>query len=159
MHPPRPPRDTDSKETPQEKLLDLHKKIIELEQLEVLREKSIIKPREIKDAYRDHFGQSKDSTCVIQGRKVIFLSPPLARLLGYTQQEMLNTSFSVYVHPDELPRLTGYYLHHIPANDVPHIYNSILRRRDGKDVPVEIRAGIFPYHGRRADLLIVKERP
>jgi PAS domain S-box-containing protein len=155
----RPPGNTENEKAPQKSLLNLHKKIIELEQIEVLREKSIIKPREMKDAYRDLFNQSREPMCIIQDRRIKLVSPPLAKLLGYTQQEMLNNLFALYVHPDELPRLSGYYLYRIPSHDTPHIYNSTLRRRDAKDVPVEISAGMFSYHGKRANLLILRELP
>jgi PAS domain S-box-containing protein len=150
-------RDIEFEERAQEKLFDLHRRIIELEQLEILRQQSKIKRRKIEDAYRDLFNQSKDSARVVQDRKIRYLSPPLAKLLGSTQQEMLNTSFALYVHLDELPRLAGYYLDRISGKDAPLVYNSVLKRRDGKDVPVDIRAGIFPYHRRRAVLIIIKQ--
>jgi PAS domain S-box-containing protein len=152
-------RSTDShnEEITQKKLLDLHKRIIELEQLEILRCRSKIKRGQMEEIYEDFFNQSRDPVLVIRDRKIKYLSPPMAKLLGYTQQEMLNTSFANYVHPDELPRVVGYYRLRVLGKDAPLIYNSILKRRDGKDIAVEIRAGIFPYHGRRAVLIIIKE--
>jgi PAS domain S-box-containing protein len=150
--------DPGNEEITQKKLLDLHRRIIELEQLEILRRRSKIKRGQMEDIYEDFFNQSKDPMLVIQDRKIKFLSPPMAKLLGYTQQEILNTSFANYIHPDELPRVVGYYLRRVSGKSAPPIiYNSILKRRDGKDIPVEIRAGIFPYHGRRVVLIIIKE--
>jgi PAS domain S-box-containing protein len=148
---------TDKEEITQKKLLDLHRRIIELEQLEILRRRSKIKRGQMEEIYEDFFNQSKDPVLVIRDRKIKYLSPPMAKLLGYTQQEMLNTSFANYVHPDELPKVVGYYRLRVLGKDAPLIYNSILKRRDGKDIAVEIRAGIFPYHGRRAVLIIIKE--
>jgi PAS domain S-box-containing protein len=150
-------RDIEVEDNAQEKLLDLHRRTIELDQLEILRRQSKIKRRKMEDFYQDFFNQSKDPVLVIRDRKIKYLSPPMAKLLGYTQQEMLNTSFANYVHPDELPRVVGYYRLRVLGKDAPLIYNSILKRRDGIDIPVEIRAGIFPYRRRRAVLIIIEE--
>jgi PAS domain S-box-containing protein len=149
--------DPHNEEITHKKLLDLHRRTIELEQLEILRRQSKIKRRTMEGFYQDFFNHSEDPVLVIRDRKIKYLSPSVAKLLGYTQQELLNTSFANYVHPDELPRVVGYYRLRISGKDAPPIYNSILKRRDGRDIPVEIRVGIFPYHGRRAVLIIIKE--
>jgi len=147
----------DREERNQKKLLELHGIIIALEKLEILRQKSIFNSAEMENACRDLLLQSKNPILIIQDRKIVCLSPSLAKLLDYTLQEMLNTSFASYVHPEELFRLVGYYLRRISGEEAPSIYNSILKRRDGKNVRVEIMAGIFPYNEKPADLVIIKE--
>lgn len=141
------------------KLLELHGWIIGLEKLEILRQKSLLSPADMEKSCRDLLRQSRKPICIIQDRKIIYLSPSLAKLLGSTEQEMLNSPFANYVHPNELFRLVEYYLQRMSGREAPSVYSSILRRRDGKDLRVEIMAGIFPYHEKPADFVIVKKLP
>jgi PAS domain S-box-containing protein len=141
----------------QKKLLELHQKIIALEKLDIRRQESLISAAEMKKACRELFNNSKDCIAILQDRKIVCISPSLAKLLGYPQKEMLNTSFATYIHPQELFKLAGYYLKRISGGEAPPIYNTILKRRDGKDIRVELMAGIFPFFKRPADLVIVQE--
>jgi len=141
----------------QKKLLELHQKMIALEKLDIRRQESIITATEMKKVCRKLFHDSKEYIAILQDRKVVCISPPLAKLLGYSQMEMFNTSFANYIHPKELFRLAKYYLKRISGGEAPAIYNSILKRRDGKDIRVEIMAGIFPFFKRPADFVIVNE--
>jgi PAS domain S-box-containing protein len=147
----------DKEEASHEKLLKLHEKIIELEKLDIRRQKGLISAAEMKKACRELLEKWKELIVIIQERKIVCISPPLAKLLGYTQKEMLNTSFANYIHPEELFKVAEYYLKRISGEETPSIYNSILKRRDGKDIHVEIMAGIFPLAGKPADLIIVRE--
>jgi len=150
-------KDKNNDKSVQKKLLELHRTIIALEKLEISRNESIISSTEMKKACRDLFNKPKSHVAILQDRKIVFISPLMARLLGYTQKEMLNTSFASYVHPQEMFKLAGYYLQRISGREAPPIYNSIVKRKDGKDIRIELMAGIFPYYGKPADLIIVKE--
>ena len=141
----------------QEKLLELHQKVIALEKLDIRRQESLMSTAEMKEACRRLIDSSKELIVILQDRKVVCVSPSLARLLGYSQEEIINTPFSAYVHPQELFRLAEYYLKRISGEEAPPIYNTIFRHRDGKDIRVEVKAGIFPFIRKPADLVIVKE--
>jgi PAS domain S-box-containing protein len=149
--------DIEREEIIQEKLLDLHNKIIELEKLEIFRQSAGVKTIKIEDIYNDFFDETKTCMLIIQDRRIIFLSPPLARLLGYAREEMIQTTFASYVHPDELPKLADYYLRRISGREAPPLYNSVVRGRDGRNIRVEIRAGTIPYQGKLADFAIIEE--
>ena len=150
-------KDKAKEESAHKKLLKLHKRIIALEQLDIRRQKAMISAAEMKKACRRLFKNSKECIAILQDRKIVCISPPLAKLLGYSQKEMLNTSFASYIHLQELFKLAEYYLKRISGGEAPPIYNSIIERRDGKDIRVELMAGIFPFYGKPADLVIVKE--
>jgi PAS domain S-box-containing protein len=149
--------DIEKEEIIQEKLLDLHQKIIELEKLEIFRQSAGVKTIKIEDVYNDFFEETKTCMLIIQDRRIVFLSAPLARLLGYAREEMIQTTFASYVHPDELPRLADYYLRRISGREAPPLYECVVRGRDGRNIRVEIRAGTIPYQGKLADFAIVEE--
>ena len=88
--------------------------------------------------------------------KIRLITSNLAELLGYTPKEMINTLIIHYLHHDELPRLIKYYMKRMAGEDVPTVYKTILKHKDGSDIFVEINAGIIPYRGNPADFAIVK---
>src|SRR4030042_4802889 len=106
-------KDKNNSESTQKKLLELHQKMIALEKLDIRRQDSLISATEMKKAFRKLFHDSKECIAILQDRKIVCISPPLARLLGYTQIEMFNISFASYIHPQALFRLAEYYLHRI----------------------------------------------
>jgi len=147
--------DTESEKEIQEKLLDLHNKIIELEKLEILRKKIITKPLKIENSIHKFFKQSKACLLLIQDRKIAFLSPGLAAWLGFSDEQMIGTPFASYVHPDELPKVVKYYLLRMTGEKAPPLYDTVIKHKDGRDIPVAVRAGIVPYHGKPADFVIL----
>jgi len=140
----------------QRKLIDLDRRIVKLEKLEIARQKAEIRLENIEKIYSEFFTQSKDLIVLIQNRMIKYASPSAARLLGYTREKVIDTPFGVYANSDELPRLVKYWSQRIAGKDAPPIYKTILKHKDGHDVHVEIRAGIVTYQGLPADLVIVK---
>ena len=142
----------------QRKLLKLHRKIIALEKLDIRRQKALVSDMDMANACRRLCYRSKDYMAVLQDRKIVCISPALAKLLGYSRKEMLNTSLASYIHPQELFRVAGYYLSRVTGGKAPSIYSTIIKRRDGTDIHVELMAGTFPLYGKPADLIIVREQ-
>jgi|GEM_PF-2005754 len=150
-------RSRDHSDSTTENEMLIIKLIIALEKLEIQRKESMMSTREMKLACRKLIAESKHNIVVIQDREIVFVTLSLARLLGYTPMEMLGTPFAAYVHLRDLFRLAEYYLNRISGGEAPPIYESTFKHRSGKDINVEIRAGIFPYCGKPADLVIVDE--
>lgn len=86
-----------------------------------------------------------------------YVNPRLAEMGGYTVEEVTGTPFTDYVHPDELPKLIDRYVRRMAGEDVEPIYETILRRRDGGDVNVEINASTVLYQERTAELVLVRD--
>jgi len=100
--------------------------------------------------------QTKKNACVVQDAKIRLITPNLADLLGYNPEEVLDTLLIHYIHLDELPRLVKYYLSRLEGEDVPPVYKTMLKHKDGSDINVEINAGLIPYRGNPAVFVIVK---
>lgn len=145
-----------SNEKAHKKLLDLHRRITKLEKLEIRRQRAEKELKKIEKAYHDFFSKSKQFMGFVQDRSIIFLTPSLAHFLGYSRDELTHFPFASYIHPDELPRLVKYYADRIAGKDVPPVYTTLIKHRDGRYIPVELRAGIIPYHGKPANFAIIK---
>lgn len=141
----------------QKRLMYLHKRIVEFEKLDVehRRTKSITW-LETEEKYRDLLEQTKQNACIIQDAKIRLITSSLADLLGFYLEEIIDTLMIRYVHPDELPKLIKYYMSRMAGEDVPPVYKTIIKHKDGSDIYVEINAGIIPYRGNPADFAIVR---
>jgi PAS domain S-box-containing protein len=144
-------------EITQQKLVELYKKITELRKLEIIRQSAGIESIKAEDVYNNFFLESKDHVLLVQDRRITFLSPALAMLLGYAYQEIIDTPFGSYVHPDELPKLVEIYRRRTSGKDAPALYSSVVRHRDGRDIPIEIRADTIVYQGKLAVFALVTE--
>jgi hypothetical protein len=90
--------------------------------------------------------------------KAVIPSHFYSRQIEKKFRDRTGTSFAHYIHPDELPKLAKYYLQRIAGKEVPNnIYNTIIKHKDGSDIPIEIKASVVQYQGRQADFAIVRK--
>jgi PAS domain S-box-containing protein len=146
-----------SREKLEKDLMDLHEHITELQQLEIEREQAESKVKKTEDKIHALFGSAEETIVIIQDRLIKFINPAVTELIGYTPEELTGTSFAQYIHPDELPKLAKYYLQRIAGEDVPNVYNTIIKHKNGSDVSIEIKAAVVQYQGRLADFAIVRK--
>ena len=146
-----------SKENHHTELMELHQRITEIDQLEIERKRVENKLKKVEEKIHKMFDKEKEVITIIQDRQIKYINPNVEELIGYTPEEMIGTSFARYIHPDELPRLATFYLQRIAGEDVPNIYETMIRHKDGSDIRVEIKASVVQYHGRLADLAIIRK--
>ncbi|MEW6097195.1 MAG: PAS domain S-box protein [bacterium] len=113
--------------------------------------------RESEEKYRDLVERANDGICILQDGKFVFANQHLADMLGYTVEEMINTSIAKYLHPDVRDEVLDIYKCRMAGEAVPPVYESALLHKDGSKVEVEINATSTTYHGKPADLPIVRD--
>jgi PAS domain S-box-containing protein len=114
------------------------------DELKKLREKEA-ELRNITDALLDVvFTVSKTG-------KMLYISPSVKRVLGYSPKEIVGTSFVRYVPLREIPK----YLKMLKAavsGKEPVLFQSYAKHRDGGEVPVEVLGGFIKRKGKRFGL-------
>jgi PAS domain S-box-containing protein len=113
--------------------------------------------RESEEKYRNVVERANDGILIIQDGIVRFANLRLAEMWRGTVEEIVNTPFAGYVHPDELLQVLDRYKRRIAGEDVPSIYETTLSRKDGSKLEAEVNAGIITYQGKPADLVIVRD--
>jgi two-component system CheB/CheR fusion protein len=113
--------------------------------------------RESETKYRDVVERASDGICILQDGLVKFVNLRGAELVGDSVDEILGAPFVDYIHPDDSDRLKARYEKRLSGEAVPAVYETVLRHRDGTDVPVELNAGVIEYDGREADLVILRD--
>ena len=145
------------KEDNHAKLMELHHRIVELDKLEIERERAAKKLKQIENKMHKMFDRADGVVAVVQDRLIKYVNSKIEQLIGYTPKEVINTSFAHYVDPRLLPDLAKYYLKRIAGEDIPNIYETVIKHKDGSDVHIEIMASVVKYQGRLADLAIVRK--
>jgi PAS domain S-box-containing protein len=113
--------------------------------------------RESEEKYRRLIERANDGVAILQGANLEYANPRLGEMWGGAVQEMIGTPFSEYVHPDELAKIVERYQQRMAGQTVTPIYETVLRRKDGSALHVELNAGVITYDGEPADLVIVRD--
>jgi PAS domain S-box-containing protein/putative nucleotidyltransferase with HDIG domain len=115
------------------------------------------KLRESEEKYRSLVERANDGITVIQDGIIKYVNPRLAQLWGGTVQEITQTPYTDYIDPDKLPTVLDRYNRRMKGEDVPPIYETVLRRKDGGKVYAELNAGAITYEGKVADLVFIRD--
>jgi PAS domain S-box-containing protein len=113
--------------------------------------------RESEEKYRTLVERANDGITIVQDMLLKYANPRLAEVTGYTVEELVDTPFTHYVHPDELPKVIDRYERRMAGEDVTPVYETAIKHRDGSRIDVEFNAGIITYQERSADLVIIRD--
>ncbi|HXG38580.1 MAG TPA: PAS domain S-box protein [Bacteroidota bacterium] len=113
--------------------------------------------RESEERYRNLIERANDGIAIIQEGRVSFVNPSLLRKWGGTMEQVLNTPFTKYIAPEEIPKVAERYRKRMAGEPVESTYETILLRLDGTRIPVEINAGTIMHGGKPADLVFIRD--
>jgi len=141
-----------------------------IEELEVLRNQ-LVKPkkteanhkraeetlRESEEKYRNLVERANDGIAIGQDGIIRYVNPRLAHMAGYTIEEVTGAPIFDFFFPEERAKLIDRYRRRLAGEDVPTIYESALKHKDGSRIEVEINAGVISYDGKPADLVLFRD--
>jgi PAS domain S-box-containing protein len=96
--------------------------------------------------------QVNDGVVIIQDKKIKFVNKKLESLLGYKRDEIIEASYYHFLHPDERERVRKIHHQRLAGKNVPSRYESALRDKKGRKVPVEFSASFITFQGKPAIL-------
>jgi len=112
---------------------------------------------ESEEKYRNLVERANDGIAIVQDNLLKYLNPRLAEIGGYTADEVIDTPFTDYVYPDELPKVVDYYNRRMAGDETVSTYETALRHRDGSKIDVEFNTGIITYQEKPAALAIIRD--
>jgi len=145
-----------SKDNEHNDLLELHNCLIELEKIEIQRSRENIPKRVIEKKYQETLERFSVIAGIVQDRQIIAINSRVSDLLGFSSSELIGSNFDRYIHPSELPEILELYGKRLSGNEVPIIYETILKRRNGYNIYVQITTSLFTYIGMPANFAIIK---
>ncbi|MBN1881900.1 MAG: PAS domain S-box protein [Deltaproteobacteria bacterium] len=121
------------------------------------RKKSEEALRESEEKYRNVVERANDGILIIRDTLLNYANPSMSRIIGYSTEELLDTPFADYVHPDDIALTSDRYHRRMQGEDVPVFYEISLVTKDGRTVHVEVNGGLIQYQGAAADLVFVRD--
>ncbi len=115
------------------------------------------KLQESEEIVRNVVERANDGIAIIQDGRFSYVNPRLAEIIGCSVEQLIDSSFSEYIHPHDREEVVGRYERRMAGAEVRPIYEAKLRRPDGGIVHVEINADVTTYRGQPADLAVVRD--
>jgi len=113
--------------------------------------------QESEERYSAVVNQANDGVTIIQDNLSVFANKVLAKMLGYTQEELKDTPFINYVAPESRVLVAGRVKARLAGQDVPPVYEARLMRKDGTVFDAELSSGVIQYHGKSADVGLIRD--
>jgi len=137
-------------------LMELHKLMVELEQIEIVRQRSGKPHWKTEKEYRDFFAKQTEAVAILQNDTIVRINPQISEMIGYSPEEVVGTPFAQFIHPSELPRVQKNYENRIEGKEAPIFYKTIARHKDGRSIYVILKAGTITYWEKPAVFLIAE---
>lgn len=113
--------------------------------------------KESEEKYRSLVESASEGILIIQGGNIKYVNPRLAEISGYSVDEVTDVPLSEYIHPDELSKAVERYKRRMKSGRRPRIYETVLKRKEGSEVVVEMNADTISYQGEIADLVFIRD--
>ena len=114
--------------------------------------------RESEESFRALANNARDAILIglADGRHV-YANARAAEMLEYSVNELLRTTVTDICPPDIAPKLMRNLQRRLVGDDFNSRYETFLQSRSGRRIPVELAAARTTWHGRLADLVILRD--
>ena len=103
--------------------------------------------RQSRTLYQVLVENSRDGVFLIQRGKVAFANGALARVLGYSVEELSGMEYMALVDPADREAQAARRAAREAGSSEPQVYEVRLRRKDGRVILCEVRADAVQYEG------------
>jgi PAS domain S-box-containing protein len=87
----------------------------------------------------------------------LFANRRAAEITGYSTDELLKVTIKDLAHPDELPKIMERFVMRMARQDAPRQYETVIRRKDGESLPIEITASRTTWKGQPAVIVVFRD--
>ena len=113
--------------------------------------------RESEEKYRNLVERANDAIIIIQDGLIKYANSRSGVIWDSPVEEIVGKSFTDYIYPNELPQIVERYRRRMANEYVEPTYETILGRKNGSKIFVELNAGLITFQGKPADLVIVRD--
>ncbi|MBP1711131.1 MAG: putative histidine kinase, partial [Deltaproteobacteria bacterium] len=113
--------------------------------------------RQSEEKYRNLIERATDGIGIVQEGVLCYINQILAQISGYSIVESIGKPFIDFFVPEEVPKVLDRYKRRMAGENVPPVYETALKCKDGSRLDVEVNAGIVTYEGAKADLVFIRD--
>jgi len=112
---------------------------------------------ESEKKYRNLVERSNDGIAIIQDTLIKYINPRLAQISGYTHDELVGEPFTDYIYPDEVLKVVDHYQRRLAGEEIPSIYETALRHKDGSKIDIEFNASLITYQKKPTAFAFIRD--
>ena len=112
---------------------------------------------ESEEKYRNLVERANEGIMILQDEAVKYVNPGLIKIVEYARDELIGAYFTCFIADDEVSKIKDRYSRRMAGENVPPLYETVIKTKNGKLVDTEINAGIVTYEGRPADLVLLRD--
>ena len=112
---------------------------------------------ESEEKFRLLMELATDGVLVVQDGKIKEVNYYLAKMCGYTIDEVLDTDLASFFHADDIETIETIYEKPLNDDNELAVHELTLMCKNGHKVEVEIIAGRFIFQNKPSNLLVVRD--
>jgi PAS domain S-box-containing protein len=114
--------------------------------------------KDFEDIYKTLVESSKDGVVVIQDGIIIFVNIEMVKMTGFSLEESIGKPFITFITPEYRDIVAKNYMNRMKGKSVPERYDLAFITSSGGTVEVEVNASLIEYHGKPADMAIIRDQ-
>jgi len=112
---------------------------------------------ESEEKFRLLMELATDGVLVVQDGKIKEVNYYLAKICGYTIDEVLDTDLASFFHPDDIETIATIYEKPLTDDNALAVHELTLMCKNGHKVDVEVIVGRFIFQNKPSNLLVVRD--
>jgi PAS domain S-box-containing protein len=113
---------------------------------------------ESEEWFKTIFNTSRDGFIVELNDKIFFVNDALVQLFGYNLRgEILGSSITALIAEENIKTIDEYGKRRLNGEDIPTIYETKGRKKDGSVIDIEISASVFSIRGNNYIIASVRD--
>jgi len=112
---------------------------------------------ESEEKFRLLMELATDGVLVVQDGKIKEVNYYMAKMCGYTIDEVLDTDLASFFHPDDITTIETIYEKPLTDDNTLAVHELTIMCKNGHKVDVEIIAGRFVFQNKPSNLLVIRD--
>jgi len=113
--------------------------------------------KESEDKYRVLVENANELIAVTQDETLKFLNPKAFDITGYNTKELINKTFSKFIHPEDRQRVMNYFQNRLRGKEVPQYYTFRIIDKKGRIRWLRSSVVIIGWESKPASLAFVSD--
>ena len=112
---------------------------------------------ESEKKYRMLVERANDGIIIVQDGVVKYANPKMAELDGSSVELLTGSPITDHIYETDMAKVAGMFRRRMAGEDVPSVYEAVLKRRNGEAAHAELNVGLIVYNDKPAALVIIRD--